>query len=98
METFFLVSTSPAGMGRLAFLPGVITFLFSTSSDGGLLQSETLKYLYLLFSEDTLLPLEGSSVCLFRVMLHADARRLFADVVFNTEVLSARNRFWEVFG
>lgn len=58
METFFLVRTP------LAFLPRIVTLLFGASSDGGMQQSETLKYLYLLFSEDTLLPLEGASVSL----------------------------------
>ena len=62
METFFLVRTPP--MGRLAFLPRMVALHFGASSDGATLQSETLKYLYLLFSEDTLLPLEGASVSL----------------------------------
>ena len=59
METFFLVS---APQGQRAFLPRMIALPFGASSDGGALQSETLKYLYLLFSEDTLLPLEGQPV------------------------------------
>ena len=76
METFFLVRTPP--IGRLAFLPHVVILLFGISSDGGTLQSETLKYLYLLFSEDTLLPLEGPSVFLsFGKMNCADAQRFF---------------------
>lgn len=67
METFFLVRTP------LAFLPRIVV---GASSDGGMLQSETLKYLYLLFSEDTLLPLEGASVSLpFGTTTRIDAQR-----------------------
>ena len=76
METFILVRTLP--IGRLAFLPHVVVLPFRASSDGGTLQSETSKYLYLLFSGDTLLPLEGLSVFLsFGTTTCADAQRFF---------------------
>ena len=65
-------------MGRLAFLPGMTALQFGASSDGVTLQSETLKYLYLLFSEDTLLPPEGASVSLpFGTTACTDAQRFF---------------------
>jgi len=68
METFFLVRTPPR----------VVVLVFGASSDGDELQSETLKYLYLLFSEDTLLPLEGPFVSLsFGSMICPNTQRFF---------------------
>ena len=48
------------------------------------MQSETLKYLYLLFEDDTVVPLSSMS-CLC-MLLHFVAHVHFAEYVFNTEV------------
>lgn len=47
-------------------------------------QSETLKYLYLLFSDDSVLPLEGDGLAGFALGFR-DTNWHFSEYVFNTE-------------
>lgn len=77
METFLMVRLSP--------VRGLVCVSYAHGGDA--MQSETLKYLYLLFEDDSVLPLSStlSLALLFSVVFQiTDMNR--AEYVFNTEV------------
>lgn len=60
-----------------------------------MLQSETLKYLYLLFADESVLPLSSESIACLH--MHGVDTRVGTEYVLNTEVRSSPTKYTNLF-